>query len=121
MMAVKNVERLLGMLLIFCTLVATLIVVIGGTLYVLQNGGEILPTNLIHATPQQTTIADVWRVAFSFTPVGIIQLGLLCLIATQIIRVAMLFGYYALIRDYYFSVICGFVLFVLLYSFIWRS
>jgi len=121
MISIKIVERLLGILMIFCILVATLIVSFGGLLYLLQNGGEYIPIELINANPQQTTLADVWRVAFSFTPIGIIQLGLLCLIATQIIRVVMLFGYYALIRDYYFTGICGFVLFVLLYSFIWRS
>ncbi len=113
-----SIERKIGALLLIGTIISSLIVLTGGVLYLAQYGTDNVEFEMLNHAATATTIKEVWRVALSFTPLGIIQLGLLTLVATQLLRVAMLLIYYVAIRDYWFMVFCGFVLMVLIYSFV---
>lgn len=110
----NTIEKKLGALLLFGTLLAALIVLIGGILYLLHTGTQPMQFDLLQNAPKAT--GTIWRNAFSFTPLGIVQLGLLVLVATQLFRVASLFVYYSIIRDYWFMLFCGLVLLALIYS-----
>ncbi|MCW5582845.1 MAG: DUF1634 domain-containing protein [Gammaproteobacteria bacterium] len=59
--------------------------------------------------------------ALSLSPLAIIELGFLVLVATQAIRVAMLVWFYFVTQDYWFTSISIFILITLIYGFIWRS
>lgn len=112
------IEKNLGALLRIGTLISSLIVLIGGLMYLAQHGNDPVPFELLQQAPITSSIKNVWLEAFSFTPLGIVQLGLLILVGTQILRVAFLFIFYVSIQDYWFTSFCGFVLLVLIYSFI---
>lgn len=118
MVSVKRLEAIIGIMLMVGILIAALLVFIGGLLFLWQNGYQSLD-QLPMVT--EKSLGQIWRIAFSFSPLGIIELGLLTLVSIQILRVAFLCGFYALSRDVWFTTISLFILIVLIYSTIWRS
>lgn len=118
MLARRKIEEIIGVLLLIGIFISTALVLIGGTLFLWENGTEnILALPLIN----QTNLTEVWQFAFTFTPLGIIELGLLSLVMVQVLRVALLCGFYVIIRDVWFTLISTFILCVLIYSIIWRN
>ena len=119
MTSTKNIQEIMGFLLLIGVISSALLVAIGGTLYLVHAGSQPMPINL-----QETIFVDhnisPWHFAFSFSALGMIQLGLLSLVATQLLRVALLAGFYLYTRDYWFSIFSLFILFVLIFSIIWR-
>lgn len=121
MFSTKKMEELISMVLIIGTLLSAAFVIIGGTLYLLQNGSENVHTELLQNNAYPTSIKQIWIIALSFSPLGMIELGLLLLVATQILRVGLLAWFYAYIRDYRFTCMSLFILLMLLYSFVLRN
>lgn len=119
-MASIRVQHWIGSILLYGTILSTLIVMVGGAQFLLQNGGQSLQSELLQTKTAQVSITEVWRFAISFTPLGTVQLGLLLLIATQILRVFLLCLYYVATKDYAFTLISFFILAVLIYSSCWR-
>lgn len=118
----KTMQKLLGAILLSGTLISLAIVTIGGVLYLMQNGTDLMSFSELRIPPNQAmTTQQIWTLAFSFSPLGIVALGLLLLVTTQLLRVGLLLIYYTAIRDYWFILISGFILAVLAYSFIWRE
>jgi uncharacterized membrane protein len=105
MFARKRIETAITLVLNFGTLLAVLLVSIGGTWYLLQHG-----RTLLSATATMTATA----INLSFSPLGMIELGLMTLVATQILRIALLTAFYAWIRDYWFTVFSAFILLTLI-------
>ena len=120
MLSHKKIEQWMGTLLILGILFSATLVIIGGTLFLLQNGQETMPA-LPPPIAYQLTLSQVWQFALSFTPLGIIQLGLLALVSVQILRVAMLCVFYVITRDYWFIAFSTFILLVLVYCIVWRN
>lgn len=119
-MRTKKMEAVMSLLLTLGTLFSAALVLVGGVLYLLQSGGQIVHFDSLQGHAVHMTIKQVWMVALSFSPLGIIELGLLSLVATQILRVGLLTWFYASIRDWWFTNISLFVLLTLIYSFILR-
>jgi uncharacterized membrane protein len=111
----KQSEYLIGIVLRLGLWLSVLIVLIGGTLYLLQNGHQIIPYHVFQASQNAFANKGIWG-SFSFTPEGIIQLGLLTLIITQILRIALLVWLFAEEKDYFFIMISVGILIVLIYS-----
>lgn len=117
MLARRKIEEIISVLLLIGIFVSTALVLVGGILFLWQSGNEnILALPLIH----QSNLTEVWQFAFSFTPLGIIELGLLSLVMIQVLRVALLCGFYIITRDIWFTAISTFILCVLVYSIVWR-
>lgn len=116
----KQIQHVIGNVLLSGTLISSFIVLVGGILFLMTNGLHPLTTHLFDGEPQTVSNSAVWHFAFSFSPLGIIQLGLLFLVFTQFIRVGLLCWYYFSIKDYYFTVFSLFIFIVLLYSLFWR-
>lgn len=121
MLTAHKMEELIGLTLLFGTLASLMLVIVGGGWFLLQHGGENLQTELMQINNQPVTIQQIWLNALSFTPLGIVELGLLLLVVTQIIRIALLVWFYAAVRDIGFTLISIFILLILVYSFIWRD
>lgn len=117
---VQKIQQLIGVILLTGTLLSTFIVMMGGAWYLWQSGAEPLQSELLHPISQPISISDVWLFALSWTPLGLVQLGLLLLISTQTIRVFLLFCFYTHLRDYAFMLISLFILLMLIYSSCWR-
>jgi uncharacterized membrane protein len=113
----KRFEMLLGTLLRAGVVLAAAVVFAGGVLYLVQYRGQTPQYGIFHGEPTDIRYAsDVLRVAFSWHGRGLIQFGLLLLIATPIARVAMSVVEFAIKRDWLYVATTLIVLGVLIYS-----
>jgi uncharacterized membrane protein len=96
---------------------AAVIVFCGAIVYLAKHGGEAADYRVFHGEPNQfRTISGVLREALAFQGRGIIQLGLLLLIATPVARVALSIVGFAAERDRMYVGFAVIVLVILLYS-----
>lgn len=113
----KHFEMLLGKLLRVGVILAAAVVVAGGVLYLVQYRGQTPQYGIFHGEPSDIRYAsDVVRDALSGHGRGLIQLGLLLLIATPIARVAFSLVEFAIKRDWLYVTTTLIVLAVLIYS-----
>jgi uncharacterized membrane protein len=113
----RKVEDLIGNLLRAGVSLAALIVFIGGVVYLARHGAEPADYRVFHGEPNKLrTIPGVLQETFAFQARGIIQLGLLVLIATPVARVALSILGFAAERDRMYVGFATIVLVILLYS-----
>jgi uncharacterized membrane protein len=113
----RKVETLVGNLLRAGVLLSALVVFAGGVVYLARHGGERADYRVFKGEPSELlTIPGVLRAAFAFQGRGIIQLGLLLLIATPVARVALSILGFAAERDRMYVGFAVIVLVILLYS-----
>jgi uncharacterized membrane protein len=113
----RKVEDLIGNLLRAGVLLSAFVVFCGGVVYLTRHGNEPADYRVFHGEPSDLrTIAGVLREALSFQGRGIIQLGLLLLIATPVGRVALSILGFAAERDRMYVGFAAIVLVILLYS-----
>lgn len=118
----KPMESLIGYVMRTGLWISVIIVLIGGVLYLLQNGSQFIHyQTLQHDTKSSVTLLDILRGSFSFSPVSLVWLGLLILVLTQVIRVALTVVLFIVERDFIFACISGLILIILIYSIFWRS
>ncbi len=107
----------IGRLLQVGVLVAGLVVVAGGVLYNVRHGGEPPQLHAFHGEPSDLrTPTGILQDTLALRGRGIIQLGLLILIATPVARVALSVLVFALERDANYVAVTLFVLGLLLFS-----
>ena len=113
----ERVQNILGHLLRIGVTIAALVVLCGGVLYLVHHGQARADFSVFNGEPSALRSLDgIFDSAFSFEEQGIIQLGLLLLIATPIARVLFSVFAFALERDRMYVVITLIVLSTLLYS-----
>jgi uncharacterized membrane protein len=116
----EQIEIVIGNLLRIGVLFSAAIVFIGGILYLFEHGNEKIHYHTFRGEPPELrSVTGVIHYALQGHSSGIIQLGLLLLVATPIARV--IFSIYAFIRekDGLYVVVTLIVLAILLYSLIW--
>ena len=112
-----DLEARLGHLLRAGVLLAAAFVIAGGVLYLVRHGGEAPAYGQFRSEPSEyRSVAGVLRGAFGFQGRGIIQLGLLLLIATPIARVALAGLGFLRRADWKYVIISTFVLVLLLFG-----
>lgn len=121
MIAEKKLEFFLGILLQTGITLAIALVLAGGAWFLWQHGNDPFQHNIIITTIYDVDIIKIWQEQDLFSPVKLIELGLLTLVLTQIARVAVLCVYYLLIRDSWFIFFSFFILSIILYSLIYQS
>jgi uncharacterized membrane protein len=100
-------------------LVSGSVVLLGGLYYLLLHGGEVESFHRFQGTAAADRIVShIMRGAFALRARSIIQVGLLLLIATPILRVAFSLVGFAFERDRAYVLITSIVLAVLLYAMI---
>jgi uncharacterized membrane protein len=110
----ERVDALLGGLLRAGVLVAAAIVALGGVIYLAKYGGATPAYGEFRGEPDDLrSVGGIARAAIALRGRGLIQLGLLVLIATPVARVA--FSLYAFLRqrDWTYVVVTGVVLVLL--------
>jgi len=113
----QRTEIIIGSLLRAGVMLAASVVLIGGVLYEVRHGNELINYAAFHGEPEQfRKVPAILDDAISLHGRSIIQLGLLLLIATPIARVAFSAIAFAIEKDYMYVVITLIVLAVLLYS-----
>ena len=114
-----RVETIVGNLLRVGVILSALIILAGGVVFLARHGTEPANYRIFRGEPSDLRqVRGIVRTAVGLRGRGIIQLGLLLLIATPIARVAFsLFGF-AEEKDRMYMAFTGIVLIILLYSLI---
>jgi uncharacterized membrane protein len=113
----QKVEELIGTLLRAGVTLAAAVVLFGGTVYLVRHGLAAPQYHVFRGEPTDLrTLLGIVKDALAFRGRGLIQLGLLLLIATPIARVAFSVVAFALQRDRLYVAVTLIVLAVLIYS-----
>ena len=113
----KRFEALIGLLLRTGVVLAATVVLVGGILYLTKYGDSKPDYRIFRGEPSNLrSIGGVFQDTTALHSRGIIQLGLLLLIATPIVRVAFSVAGFASERDWLYVGITLVVLGVLIYS-----
>jgi uncharacterized membrane protein len=115
--AEEQVEHAMGDLLRVGVLTAAAVVLVGGILYLIRYGTKPVDLSVFRGEPADLRspwgiLVDAWKLQSR----GIIQLGLLLLIATPVARVIFAFFAFFRQRDCTYVVVTFMVLAVLLYG-----
>jgi uncharacterized membrane protein len=113
----KAIEIWLGKLLRSGVILAALVVFAGGVWYLSVGGRTVENYRTFRGEPAELThVTEIMRDAVSLHPLGLIQLGLILLIATPVARVVFSVIGFAMERDWMYVVFTLIVLGTLLYS-----
>ncbi len=115
-------ETIVGNVLRVGLTLALVVTLIGGVLFLWQHGDQIYDYHLFSGEPffLKDTQVIIQRAFQGSTP-AIIQLGVLLLIATPVIRVFACLIIYLYQRDYMYVLIAAMVLSILLFSLSWHG
>jgi uncharacterized membrane protein len=98
-------------------MIATIVAVIGGVLFLSQHGMEPASGRVFRGEPPELrSVAAILHGVSALRPTAIIQLGLVLLIATPVARVAMSLVAFILQRDRVYVVVTTIVLALLIFS-----
>jgi len=111
-----TMQAMMGRILLIGLLISILFVSVGGTSYLYHHGLATVQHELIHLSPYLLNSKQMHFMALLSTPLGLVEVGLLLLVITQIVRIALLVGFYAVLRDGWFTFFSTFILLTLLYS-----
>jgi uncharacterized membrane protein len=113
----QKIEVILANLLRIGVMSSAGVVLVGGAVFLARHGSAPAHHGSFAGEPSNLTQwSGILHGAFHLRARGIIQLGLLVLIATPVARVAFSAAAFALERDWLYVAVAGFVLMVLLYS-----
>jgi Predicted membrane protein len=114
----RDLQKIIGTLLRFGVVTASIIALIGGIIYLSVHGMEMRPVyNTFHGEPSAyTSFAGIMDKVFSLDARGIMQLGAVVLIMTPILRVVCSLFSFAIEGDRMYVVITLVVLSVILFS-----
>jgi uncharacterized membrane protein len=112
-----RMQQMVGNLLRVGVLLAAAVVLTGGIAYLAKHGGAIPDYRVFRGQPANLrTLTGIVRTAIALDERGIVQLGLLLLVATPIARVAIAAVAFAFERDRTYVLIALLVLSLLLKS-----
>ena len=113
----QQVGQMIGSLLRAGLMIATAVVVAGAALYLFRHGSEPPNYRAFRGEPADLrSIGGILRDSLQERGRGLIQLGLVLLLATPVARVAFSVIAFALQRDWFYVTVTLIVLAVLLYS-----
>ncbi|HTW23109.1 MAG TPA: DUF1634 domain-containing protein [Candidatus Baltobacteraceae bacterium] len=113
----ERVEKIIGQLLRAGVILAAAVVFAGGVLYVAKYGHTQPQYTAFHGEPSYLRdVSQIFEQAVSLHAHGLIQFGLLLLIATPVARVAFSVVAFAVERDWLYVAITLIVLAILVYS-----
>jgi uncharacterized membrane protein len=113
----ERLEGLLGTVLRWGVVSAAVVVAVGAAVFLTRHGSEQPLYQVFRGEPSDLkTVPGILGDAFTGRGRGLIQLGLLLLIATPVTRVAFSIGVFAIQGDRRYVLITLVVLVVLLYS-----
>jgi uncharacterized membrane protein len=118
----RRLETMIGRLLQIGVLLAAVTVLAGGVLYLVQShSGRVDYRSFVPGSPYLLSLSGIVLSAAHFESLGLIQLGLLLLIATPVARVALAVVGFALERDRLYTIVSLIVLLILVFSLIHAS
>jgi uncharacterized membrane protein len=115
----RSIEAILGNLLRIGVIIAGSIVIIGAVLFLVRHGFETPSYHIFKPDSfNLSDIRDLFRGITTFSSVSIMELGILLLIATPVLRVFFSVFAFAYEKDYMYVIFTFIVLTVLIFSFL---
>jgi uncharacterized membrane protein len=115
----KRMETLIGNLLRAGVFFSALVVVLGAAIYLVRHGRSAADYSIFRSEPADLRhVGGIFKTAFALQGRGIIQLGLLFLVATPVARVAFSIFGFAEEKDRTYVIVASIVLLILAYSLI---
>jgi uncharacterized membrane protein len=116
----RKVEILIGFSVRLLVLAAASIAGMGGILYLHRLSPQAIPSYGVFESEPATLrgVTEVVKYALTFDARGLMQLGILFLIAIPVIRVIIFAASFAMRRDWLYCIITGIVCAILLFSLI---
>ena len=113
----QRIDEIMGMVLRTGVVLAALVVLAGGVVYLSRHQVPLTNYRVFQGEPVELrTVSGIVQQALAFRGRGLIQLGLLILIATPIARVAFSFFAFLYQRDWTYVLVTVIVLGLLFYS-----
>jgi uncharacterized membrane protein len=113
-----DMENVIGYLLRYGVLSASVVVLAGGIVYLYRHGHQLPAYSQFRGEPDKMRNPRlIWQAVLRGEGRPLIQLGLLILIATPIARIAFSIFGYLLEKDYLYTVLTAIVLLVILWNF----
>ena len=113
-----DMENVIGYLLRYGVITASLVVLAGGIVYLFRHGHQLPEYKQFRGEPDKMRDPRLmWQAVMRGEGRPLIQLGLLVLIATPIARIAFSIFGYLLEKDYLYTVLTVIVLLVILWNF----
>ena len=113
----QRMDEIMGGLLRTGVVLAAAIVLVGGGVYLMRHRVPVTDYRVFQGEPGDLrSVSGIFREALAFHGRGLIQLGLLVLIATPVARVAFSFFAFLYERDWTYVLVTLFVLGPLVYS-----
>ena len=113
----KRIDEIMGMVLRTGVSLAATIVLIGGIVFLVRHRVPVTNYHVFQGEPAELrTLRGIFREAGAWQGRGLIQLGLLLLIATPVARVAFTVGAFLYERDWTYVAVSLLVLGLLFYS-----
>ena len=117
MVAIRRMEKLIGIVLLTGVLASAAIVLFGGVLYMWRHGSSPVHYRIFRGEPSDLrSLAGIWKDFEEGSGRGAIQFGLMLLVGIQVIRVALTGILFLLNRDRIFVFITFLVLAMLSYA-----
>ena len=117
MVAVRRMEKLIGVVLLAGVLASAAIVLFGGVVYMWRHGASPVHYRIFRGEPSDLrNLAGIWKDFEHGSGRGAIQFGLMLLVGVQLVRVALTGILFLLNRDKIFVVITFLVLAMLSYA-----
>lgn len=118
----KQIDEWMGLLLRSGVILAAFVVFVGGVVYLVRHRLPVIDYSVFQGEPENLrTISGIFSEARALHGRGLIQLGLLILIATPIARVTFSVFAFFYERDWKYVVFTLIVLTLLLYSLLGRG
>ncbi len=116
-LVMRRLERLIGFVLLVGVLLSAATVLLGGVLFLWRHGSTPVHYRIFRGEPSDLrTLLGVWGDVMKGSGRGIIQVGLILLVAVQLVRVLLTGILFLLSRDKTFVVITTVVLGLLTYA-----
>ena len=112
----RQMEMFIGRMLRVGVFTACIVAVLGGVLYVVQYGGSSVDFSEFTSAMAVESIGDVINGVLVLDAVSVIQLALLILLATPILRVVFSILAFMIERDYLYVFITLIVLIIIVFN-----
>ena len=115
-----QVEQMIGRLLQIGVMSSSAVTIVGGAMFLYEHGRSLADYRTFSTTPTALwSVGGVVRGALALDSAAIVQLGLVLLIATPVMRVALTLVAFATQRDRLYVMLTALVLALLLYGLVW--
>jgi len=115
-----EVEQMIGRLLQIGVMIAAAVVIVGAAMFLVQHGRDPVGYHRFSTSPSPLwTLGGIARGVAALDSASIVQFGLVLLIVTPVMRVALTLVAFALQRDRVYVALTTVVLALLLYGLIW--